>query len=180
MQLRSDIELDRFLLFCKVLWGLGSSELCYDPRVFINPQILSSCTLLECPVMKEAVIIVLLIHSFQKGQARNGLPLPERWDTNFLYILTSWDKAKELPYILHGIEPGVLLCCLIKELLLIVDIAVPVSEVQKAERGETACQAVRKEHSDDHHSNQKPASHLTKRKKKKITVRPRNTHSGNF
>lgn len=129
VHLRSDTELDRFLLFCKVLWGLGSSELCYDPRVFINPQVLSTRTLLECPVVEEAVIIVLLIHSFQKGQSRNGLPLPERWDTNFLYILTSWDKAKELPYILHGIEPGVLLCCLIEELLFIVDIAVPVPEV---------------------------------------------------
>lgn len=66
---------------------------------------------------------------------------------------------------LHGIKLGVLVCCFIKELLLITDIAGPVPEVQEAERGEAACQAVRQEDSDDYHSNQKPASHLPKANK---------------
>lgn len=58
------------------------------------------------------------------------------------------------------------------------DIAAPVSEMQKAEWGEAACQAVRQEDSDDYHSNQKPASHLTKKKKESVTAE--NTHSGKF
>lgn len=51
--------------FCaKCWWGLGPSELGSDHRVFINLQVFSIFRLPECPVMEEAVVIVLLIHPF--------------------------------------------------------------------------------------------------------------------
>lgn len=63
-QLRSEAELDTFLLFYKVLVGFRPSELSGGHRVFIKLQVFPVYRTPERPVMEEAVVIMLLIHQF--------------------------------------------------------------------------------------------------------------------